>query len=370
MSIRQVVKFKKRNVAGQCRAMRCKGDTELQEFDRPEQPTVLLCPKHHDRAVEHNDAPTVETPPPATGAGAAAVLVTGHPAVRTAVDGATGNPIYTLDDGTTWLFGEPPDEPAYDESAHALAEANERALADALATSQSSEPWVETPEAQASRVAFESAEAAAKTHPDMSVERLEVVEVPPAGATTVVVEHSDVTALVGPLAAEWEPMAAQLVGFVVNDQETVDSVGALLLQVKAKLAELEKGRMRIVRPLLDAKIAVDGLFRPATSAAKKIEGMLKGALGAYNDRQQAAQVQALAAGDHAAALAVEQPTMPAGVSTVTVWRWRVINAALVPDAYKVIDSAKVQTRVNQMKGACDIPGVEAFPETGVRAATK
>ncbi len=333
---RQIVTFKKRNLAGQCRAMRCKETEGLEEHDRPEASTVLLCPEHHARAVAHNPAAPPETAPP----------VDDKPVARIATDHASGDAIYSLDDGATWAFGEPPDD----------------------------EPEApdETLEAQASRESLQHAAAAAAAHPDMSVETVGFVEVvdTPALNTTVVVEHADVTALVGPLATEYGDMVPQLANFVINDQATVDNVGELLLQVKSKLAALEKGRQKIVRPLIDAKKAVDDLFRPATALAKQVEGILKGALGAFNDRQQAAQVAALQAGQHEAALAVVQPVMPKGVSTVTVWKWKITDVRLIPANYLVVDSAKVQARVNDMKGACAIPGVEAFAETGVRAATK
>ncbi len=329
MNIRMIVKFKKRNAAGLCRAMRCKEEKGLKEFDRPDGPTVLLCPEHLARALQHN-----EQAPPSELVTAPAVDT---PAIMTGTDGATGNPIYSLDGGTTWAFGEAPDDPPYDESAHAPVATVEAAFG---------EPVDFTPE---------------------------VVDSAPAGAveaTTVVVEHAHVAALVAPLAAEYTDMAPQLIGFVVNDQATVDNVGELLLQVKGKLSELEKGRKRITKPLLDAKRAVDDLFRPATDAAKKIEGMLKGALAEFVDRQAAAQVTALQAGQHEVALAIVPPTMPAGISTTTVWKWRITDVRLIPADYLVVDSAKVQARVNALKGNCDIPGVEAYPESGVRAATK
>lgn len=316
MNIRMIVKFKKRNAAGLCRAMRCKEEKGLKEFDRPDGPTVLLCPEHLARALQHN-----EQAPPSELVTAPAVDT---PAVMVGTDGASGNPIYSLDGGTTWAFGEAPDDPPYDETAHA-------------------------PEVVA----------------EVPAGAVEVGE-----ATTVVVEHAHVSALVAPVAAEYTDMAPQLVGFVVNNQETVDNVGELLLQVKGKLSELEKGRKRITKPLLDAKRAVDDLFRPATAAAQKIEGMLKGAIAEFVDRQAAAQVAALQAGQHEVALATVQPTMPTGISTTTVWKWRITDVRLIPADYLVVDSAKVQARVNALKGNCDIPGVEAYPESGVRAATK
>ncbi len=354
MSIKTVVSFKKRNVAGECRALRCKGSTELQEFDRVDQPTVLLCPKHHARACEHNPA--------------VATTVPDKLVPRIATDGATGDPIFSLDDGKTWAFGEPPDDEP-EAPADELLGTNKEKLAEAFASQMlaTAQRKVE-PETGRTIVSHDGGNSWA--YVDSPEAAGDETPPPPVGATTVVVEHADVTALVAPLATEYGNMAPQLVGFVVNDQATVDAVGQLLLQVKGKLAELEKGRKLIVRPLLDAKKAVDDLFRPATDAAKHVEGVLKSALGAFVDRQQAAQVAALAAGQHEAALATVQPIMPKGVTPVTVWKWRITDLRLIPADYLVVDSAKVQARVNELKGACDIPGVETFPETNVRAATK
>lgn len=302
--------------------MRClvRGE-DLVEFER-EDDTIVLCPKHAERATAagQGGAPAAEAPPPPA--------ADDKPVPMCATDGHTGDPIFSLDAGKTWAFGEPPDD----------------------------DPNVE-------------ADAVVETEPPPppAVVETEPPPPPPATVTAVTVEHSDVLALVAPLRDEYTAMGGQLVGFAVNSQETLDMVGALLVDVKGKMKALDKARQKIVRPLIDAKKAVDDLFRPATGAAKHVEGLLKAALSAYTDAQQAAQVSALAAGDHVGALAIEQPTMPAGVSTRTVWRWRVTDAALVPDAYKVIDSAAVQSHVNQYKGQAQIPGIEAFPETGISA---
>ncbi len=46
----------------------------------------------------------------------------------------------------------------------------------------------------------------------------------------------------------------------------------------------------------------------------------------------------------------------------TNWRWRVINFAKIPDAYKTTDDVKINAVVRAMKTVHGIPGIEAFEE--------
>lgn len=199
-----------------------------------------------------------------------------------------------------------------------------------------------------------------------------VVEPPadPDAKTAVVVEHASVIALVNPLRTEYADMATQLrAALVVDSQPRLDMAGELLKQIKGKMKELEAERKKITKPLLDAKKAVDNLFRPATDAAALVEEILKKAISGYIDGQRAAKVAALQAGDHEGALATTEPELPAGISTRTVWKWKLIDANLVPREYWAIDAARVQEHVSTFKGQSQIPGIEAFPETGIASGS-
>ena len=194
--------------------------------------------------------------------------------------------------------------------------------------------------------------------------------VEPGGQTAVVVEHASVIALVNPLRTEYTDMLTQLrAALVVNSQLQLDLAGELLKQIKGKMKELEAERKKITKPLLDAKKAVDNLFRPATDAAALVEEILKKAISGYIDGQRAAKVAALQAGDHEGALATIEPELPAGVSARTVWKWKLVDASLVPREYWAIDATRVQEHVNTFKGQSQIPGIEAFPETGIASGS-
>lgn len=252
--------LKKRPVEGTCRAMRCKADEGLVEYETSDRGTVLLCPNHLQQV--QGGAPAAATPAKA--------------------------------------------EPSADSDAK----------------------------------------------------------------TAVVVEHSSVLALVNPLRSEYDDMAAQLrSALVVNSQQRLDLAGELLKQVKGKMKHLEVERKKITKPLLDAKKAVDDLFRPATDAAALVEDILKKAIASYVDGQRQAKVAALQAGDHAGALATTEPELPTGVSTRTVWKWRIVDANLVPREYWAIDESRVQAHVSTYKGQSQIPGIEVFPETGIASGS-
>ena len=57
----------------------------------------------------------------------------------------------------------------------------------------------------------------------------------------------------------------------------------------------------------------------------------------------------------------ERPKV-AGLSYRDVWKFRVVNAALVPREYMAVDETKIGAVVRAMKGTVTIPGVEVYCE--------
>lgn len=51
-----------------------------------------------------------------------------------------------------------------------------------------------------------------------------------------------------------------------------------------------------------------------------------------------------------------------GISYREIWKFKVINAALVPREYLVLDETKVGGVVRAMKGSTNIPGIQAYSE--------
>jgi len=55
-----------------------------------------------------------------------------------------------------------------------------------------------------------------------------------------------------------------------------------------------------------------------------------------------------------------------GVSVQQIWKFRITNAALVPEEFKTINEKQIGAVVRAMKEKTSIPGVEAYPEAGAR----
>ena len=56
---------------------------------------------------------------------------------------------------------------------------------------------------------------------------------------------------------------------------------------------------------------------------------------------------------------------PSGISYRTVWKYRIVNASLIPREYYVLDERRIQQRVNSLKGDANIPGIKIYTEKQV-----
>lgn len=184
-------------------------------------------------------------------------------------------------------------------------------------------------------------------------------------------------------------------------------------EIKAKAARLEETRKAMTRPLDDAKKAIMDFFRAPQELLAKAETLLKGSITTFQqeqariaalaaaearrqqeeDRKRQAEEQAAAeallqqaevaaqAGDTAAAEALEEQAMaaqaqaapistyaapalekPRGAAMRKVWKARVIDAALVPDQFKVINEKALDAYAKSMKQDAKVPGVEFYAE--------
>ena len=77
--------------------------------------------------------------------------------------------------------------------------------------------------------------------------------------------------------------------------------------------------------------------------------------------------EAVAAAPVVAPVVVAAPVVkPAGMSTVENWKFRLIDPTLIPREYLSVDEVKLGRIVRALKGSTNIPGLQAYCETGVR----
>jgi hypothetical protein len=146
----------------------------------------------------------------------------------------------------------------------------------------------------------------------------------------------------------------------------------LLLEVKAKSAELDAKRKAITQPLYSAMAQVNDLFRPALQYLGQCEQALKRAIAEFRLREQertaalhAKASEAVAAGDlEAAGAALQKVATTAtlqGVTTVPIWRWTVEDYQAIPREWMVVDVARLDKHCASAK-----PPERPAPVPGIR----
>ncbi len=182
--------------------------------------------------------------------------------------------------------------------------------------------------------------------------------------------QSTVLAIVEPVRAQAVEQLAQLEGVSLESQDGVDLAAKLLKEVKASYKSLEAQRTSVTKPLGALKKAIDGWFKPAKDALLAEEKFLKTVIADFVVAQEQARVAQLQAGNHEAALAIEPAVLPQGVRTTTTWQFEIVDASKIPREFLVPDAAAIQAHVAANKANSSIPGVRAFPNTGVSAGSK
>jgi hypothetical protein len=163
--------------------------------------------------------------------------------------------------------------------------------------------------------------------------------------------------------------------FRVECQSDVDFANDALGEVKAKLKDLKAKKERATQPLNAALKAIRGWFKPAEEFYAECEELWKLKIRDGMKALEAAQLRALAAASAAhesndldlmaesmAQASFATAELPANVSIVERWTWKVLDESLVPREYLMLDEAKIGAVVRAMKGAARIPGIETVPD--------
>lgn len=192
-------------------------------------------------------------------------------------------------------------------------------------------------------------------------------------------------------------------------QAAVDQTRSIKECAKA----IEETRKSFTVPLDEKKKAFMEAFRPAVDVLAKAEQLLKGAITTFqqeeqrraaaleadrrraeeDERKRLAEEQkkadqllqqadeAMASGDLAAVEALEEQAAaiqtttvfvaypapivaekPKGAAVRKIWKARVIDAALVPEQFKIVNEKALDAYAKSMKESAKLPGVEFFSE--------
>lgn len=163
---------------------------------------------------------------------------------------------------------------------------------------------------------------------------------------------------------------------VIQDEAQQAEAGEFVKQVKAAFRLVDDTRASFTAPLREAEKWVNDQFRPVLNRLTETEATLKKMLGAFAAKQQAAQralavkaaelaPKAVTKEAYVEALAQVQQAAPVkvqGVSTRTVWKFRVVNADDVERGYCSPDEVKIRAAVAAGARGNDIPGVRIYED--------
>lgn len=151
---------------------------------------------------------------------------------------------------------------------------------------------------------------------------------------------------------------------------TLEQAGALAAHLQTRIRETKAAQDRATghlkaakREIANAQSEIKSWFDPALQAFEAVKSVVHAAMAEFTTAQSQARQQALQAGDHGAAMAVEQAALPAGTHERKRVLWRVTDPAAVPREFLAVDAARVQRVVDAQGLQTSIPGIEPFEET-------
>lgn len=205
------------------------------------------------------------------------------------------------------------------------------------------------------------------------------------------------------LSATVEGVLQAATEYKITTPEAYTASAERLRDIKGIQKKIEDAEKSITKPMNDALKAARDLFRAPKAAADKAESLIKAAISDYQaaqrriqaeaqrkadedarkERERLAKLQGAAEkrGDTAKAetfqeraaavvapVVIVAPPKAEGVTSRTVWKFEVMDAAKVPREYLVVDESRIRKVVQALKSDCNIPGVRVYSEEQIAAS--
>jgi len=211
------------------------------------------------------------------------------------------------------------------------------------------------------------------------------------------------------LVAEAQNDVALAQSFAVVCNDDYIQAGEILKVIKGRYLEIERKRKEMTLPMDESKRRIMDFFRPPLDQLAAAERQVKAAMVEFTQeqerirRQEQERIQALARAEQErldklamekialaekdgnlqeaerileTAVRIPVPTVVAekpkveGVRTVTRWKHRVIDQALIPREYLMPNDRLLADTAVATKGEATIPGVEFYPEVSVASTAR
>ncbi len=166
--------------------------------------------------------------------------------------------------------------------------------------------------------------------------------------------------------AELAPLEKLILAFRVTSPEQAQQAAGVATWLHESERQLDEVRKHLKAPSLEAARRIDELFMPQIKVRQRLKQHLKTAVGGYQQEQAEAAARALREATSQAEVARTVAAIappPTGMSEREDWDFEIIDLALVPREYLVLDTAKVRSEVRASKDKTTIPGIRAVRRT-------
>jgi len=196
--------------------------------------------------------------------------------------------------------------------------------------------------------------------------------------------------------------------FSISSNDGYAQAGEILKTIKGRYRDIENKRKDMTLPLDETKKRIMDFFRQPLERLASAERLIKGAMLSFTQEQERirrleeARIRELARleqerrdreleqrisqaqqdGDTAKAetllatateiatpVVLSQKPRVEGVKTMTRWKFRIVNEALIPREYLMPNERLLADTATKTKGSLEVPGVEFYPEQTIAASS-
>jgi hypothetical protein len=167
---------------------------------------------------------------------------------------------------------------------------------------------------------------------------------------------------------KWEKLHSACEGLACESADQQKWWGRLLADAQEALVAIEADRRVLILPILESQRAVNAAFKKASDAAEGMKTLAKEKLAAARERALATRTEVLASVEAAAARGDSEAVL-AGVALIPEevvtkgagggWTWEptVVDAAAVPDEFRIVDTKKLAAYAKAFSKSETIPAV-------------
>lgn len=181
----------------------------------------------------------------------------------------------------------------------------------------------------------------------------------------IMFDEQKIQKFIEPIKHDSEAFVDVLNDVKIDCEETCEIFDEIAGEAHKQEKKLELERTKITKPLLEAKRAVDALFKPALTACKEAKASAKGKIAAWRFECERARVAALQTGEYKKAELIPlEPSKKTAVTMRKVWAWKIINFDLIPREFLMLDVSNMKIAIQNAAAPenLNIPGIEIYQD--------